>query len=144
MEHALDTATLASDRDAAVRSPRFSSVFSRRNRPGRILSNLTRSGRAAQREIDERAELGYEVLAGRVPLATLRGPKAEPYLQGLDVLEARGLRLLEILAIRRGRAQRCPWRLSPQLMFTTRTPAAGPPKIQSSSPVEIRIFMGIV
>ena len=122
MEHALDTASPAAGRVGAARGSRFVSVFTRRTPPGRFLSTFTRSGRAAQREIEHRAELGHDVLAGRVPLATLKGPKAEPYLQGLDVLEARGLRLLDILAIRAQRAKRCPWRLSPQHRVTRKQP----------------------
>jgi hypothetical protein len=64
-------------------------------------------------EIDARAEHGHDLLAGRVELSKLKGANATPYLQGLDVLELRGQRLLEILAIRSKRGSRSLWRLSP-------------------------------
>ena len=86
------------------------------------LAGFDRGRRTARAELDDRAELGHDVLAGKVALSKLKGAAAEPYLQGLDVLECRGLRLLEVYAVRERRAQRCLWRLSPARRATRKLP----------------------
>jgi hypothetical protein len=96
-------ATSAAPRPTAPRSPRLAW----------LIAGLTKSGRTLRSEIDARAEQAHDLLAGRVELASLKGANATPYLQGLDVVELRGQRLLEILAIRSRRGKRSLWRLSP-------------------------------
>lgn len=81
-----------------------------------------RERRERRRLFDARAELGYELLAGRVALTKLKGAAAEPYLQGLDVIEVRGQRLLEVAAVRAQRSRSCPWRLSPALRAERKQP----------------------
>jgi hypothetical protein len=78
-----------------------------------LIAGLTRTGRVLRSELDDAAERGRDVLDGRVELAKLKGANATPYLQGLDVLELRSQRLLEILAVRGRRGKRSLWRLSP-------------------------------
>jgi hypothetical protein len=78
--------------------------------------------RKADPELEERLERGHDVLAGRVDLAKLRPVDAERYLQGLDVMECRGLALLRVLAVRVRYGQRNPWRLSPQARARRRLP----------------------
>ncbi len=95
---------LAAQRRAAFRSG-VALVFK--------LPEIIRRRRELRALFDARAELAYDLLADRVSLTKLKGAAAEPYLQGLDVLEIRGERLLEVLAIRAGRTKRCPWRQSP-------------------------------
>ncbi len=80
-----------------------------------IVSPFTRSGRALRAELETRVEQGYELLAGRVRLSALKPEEAEPYLQGLDVLERRGVRLLDIVTIRKTLGSRSAWRLSPDV-----------------------------
>ncbi|NIR59342.1 MAG: hypothetical protein GWO02_07380 [Gammaproteobacteria bacterium] len=87
-----------------------------------LLPRFLRNDRATRDALDERAELGHDVLAGRVDLARLKGPRAEPYLQGLDVVECRGQRLMAILSVRGRYGRRNPWRLSPHVRAGRRLP----------------------
>src|SRR5262245_7529853 len=77
------------------------------------LPEILRRKRELRQLFDARADLAYDLLAGRVSLTKLKGAAAEPYLQGLDVLEIRGERLFEVLEARAQRPKKCPWRQSP-------------------------------
>lgn len=88
----------------------------------RLLFGFTREGRCFRAEIAELAELGRDVLDGREDIAKLKGAAAEPYFRGLDALEIRGERLLEVLAIRARQGQRNPWRQSPQDRLAKKQP----------------------
>lgn len=113
MEQILETSGPAPGATASAASPAVRPIRPRSPRLAWLIAGLTRSGRVLRAEIDARAEHGHDLLAGRVELSKLKGANATPYLQGLDVLELRGQRLLEILAIRSKRGSRSLWRLSP-------------------------------
>jgi hypothetical protein len=88
----------------------------------RLLFAFSKAGWALRAEMAERAEQGRDVLDGRADLARLKGLTAEPFFQGLDVLEARNERVLEVIAVRAKQGQRNPWRLSPKDRLAKKQP----------------------
>jgi hypothetical protein len=115
--------------DTAVAAPRATrpvaaSPAAHQRRPlfGQLFAGFSKAARAERAEIEALAELGFDVLAGRAILSKLRGEKAERHLKGLDVIECRGQRLLEILKIREGLGARSPWKPTPLERLTRTQP----------------------
>jgi hypothetical protein len=109
----------------------------------RLATRFSSAGRAARADIAMRVELGRDLLDGRVTVAGLKGERADAYLQGIDVIELSGERLLDVLAVRARVAKSSLWRLSPTDRLRRKLPST-PAGRRQAAWLETLVQAGIV